>query len=396
MKILHCSDLHLGRRPVGGMGEYSQARFNDYFESFDDIASFACSGAVDVVVIPGDVFDRREISPEILEKAEIIFQKLKDCSIETVISEGNHDRGGSEGSSWLDYLLHRGLVRIPRVFFNDGEYSFTFEEIGSVRFYSLGYPGIYVNEMLEAFSRHLDVGGFYDNILLLHSAVGGGDFLPGLADADAVRPLKGKVLYVAGGHLHSYKEFPKDDPFFFVPGSPEYWDIAEGDEKYFLIFDTATRALVRRKTKKRERVVLRNKIEAVSEDDFFDSYSRWVDEQKIAPGSIVLCTLRLSRDIFPDSGKCEKLIESRGAVKAKVSFEYDSSSDEKMKGMAVSAGVIESEKLKDSGFSAQLADLIVNDYMPRMKNLQAENSGDADSFFHLFDSMIDAIKRGQA
>ena len=32
MKIVHCSDIHLGRRPVGGKGEFSDKRYEDYFK----------------------------------------------------------------------------------------------------------------------------------------------------------------------------------------------------------------------------------------------------------------------------------------------------------------------------------------------------------------------------
>jgi len=119
MKILHCSDLHLGRRPVGGVGAYSESRFTDYFDSFYHIADYAVINSIDTVLISGDIFDRREITPEILERAEKIFIKLKESGIVTVITEGNHDRGGSSDSTWLNYLVHRGLANMPSVEIND-------------------------------------------------------------------------------------------------------------------------------------------------------------------------------------------------------------------------------------------------------------------------------------
>jgi len=35
MKFLHCSDLHLGKKPYFGSEEFKNKRFEDYFSGFN-------------------------------------------------------------------------------------------------------------------------------------------------------------------------------------------------------------------------------------------------------------------------------------------------------------------------------------------------------------------------
>ena len=69
MRLLHCSDLHLGRRPVGGKGEFSEKRYLDYFNAFEQCVDIAIREKVDLFIMSGDIFDRKEIVPEVLEKS---------------------------------------------------------------------------------------------------------------------------------------------------------------------------------------------------------------------------------------------------------------------------------------------------------------------------------------
>ena len=60
MKILHCADIHLGRRPVGGVGDYSNKRYDDYFKAFGGAVDTAIAEQIRVVLISGDLLDRKE------------------------------------------------------------------------------------------------------------------------------------------------------------------------------------------------------------------------------------------------------------------------------------------------------------------------------------------------
>jgi len=118
VKILHCADIHLGRRPVGGVGEYSNKRYDDYFKAFGWAIDTAIVQQVSVVLIAGDLFDRKELIPEVLERTEALLQKLKDAHIATLLIEGNHDNitPGKEDDSWIIYLENKGfLMRGPPI-----------------------------------------------------------------------------------------------------------------------------------------------------------------------------------------------------------------------------------------------------------------------------------------
>ena len=114
MKILHCSDVHLGKKPFGTK-EFSQKRYLDFFKTFDEIIDIGISENIDLFIVAGDLFDKKELTPDTLEKCEKSFQKLKNKGIKVFLIEGNHDNivGNDDVNSWLGYLekkdfIHRG------------------------------------------------------------------------------------------------------------------------------------------------------------------------------------------------------------------------------------------------------------------------------------------------
>ncbi|SHF29513.1 Calcineurin-like phosphoesterase [Marinitoga hydrogenitolerans DSM 16785] len=82
MKILHTSDWHLGRRPVGGICEYTNKRYEDYFNAAEYIADKAIELSVDIFLISGDLFDKSTLLPDILYRTEKILEKLKNLNNE--------------------------------------------------------------------------------------------------------------------------------------------------------------------------------------------------------------------------------------------------------------------------------------------------------------------------
>ncbi|HPS86673.1 MAG TPA: exonuclease SbcCD subunit D [Spirochaetota bacterium] len=395
MKILHCSDLHLGRRPVGGIGEYSGSRFNDYFYSFHHIADYAVQNSVDTVIISGDIFDRREITPEILERAEQVFIKLKESGIAAVIAEGNHDRGGSNDSTWLNYLVHRKLVHMPSVTINeDNNYIFEPVVIDGIQFYSMGYPGIYIEEMSRSLVEVLD--SEKSNIVLVHTAVSANDHYPGTVAPCVIDLFKGKALYIAGGHFHSYHQYPEKEPYFFVPGSPEYWDISERDDKFFIVFDTADGTHDKINTSRRKRIEIQHSFTSKSDIEFEHEFDSWLSVLAVEKDSVVICLFRIEDSLYPDGPACEKKIESAGALKAKVSFAYDRpvSDTGLLNEQAVTTESIELENFTGSGYSAETAVKIVNTYLPELKKMQIEDQS-GDIAFELVDRMIEELIRGK-
>ncbi len=247
MKFIHCSDIHLGRRPVGGIGEYSQKRFEDYFIAFRQIIDRAIEEDVDAVLIAGDLFDRRELTPEILHRTERELQLLIDADIAVVAIEGNHDNitAGKESESWIVYLEMKGVLQRPfyTVTRSDEtdqlDFEFTPIVVNGTELFGLGYPGGLITEVFEAFNQFLVETDRSDVVCLVHTAPASGDFLPGVVSHEDVLKLRDRVKYLACGHFHSYVTYPTADPFLFIPGSSEYWDLAEKvGKKGMILFDT--------------------------------------------------------------------------------------------------------------------------------------------------------------
>ena len=70
MKIVHCSDLHLGKR-FSGNKDYVKKRYMDFFNAFATFIDKVEEIKPDVCLIAGDIFDNEYNAirnPEKLEK----------------------------------------------------------------------------------------------------------------------------------------------------------------------------------------------------------------------------------------------------------------------------------------------------------------------------------------
>ena len=279
MKFMHCSDLHLGKRPVGASGEYAAKRHQDYFDAFEYLIRAGIDEKISAIILSGDIFDKKELNPDVLYKAETILNLPKSVNIPVVITDGNHDRisKGAEQDSWLYYLAAKGLLLVPKYERTAEGMNFTPVIIDDIAFYGLGYSGAFAKETIEWFISYLDnkttnnmgevdnkkddtsnkmgevdnkkddtsnkmgevdnkkddltnniseVGNKIQNVAIIHTGIidnikeRDDSFITGTIDRETADLFKGKVIYAAGGHLHSYRVYPKDKPYFFVPGSP--------------------------------------------------------------------------------------------------------------------------------------------------------------------------------
>jgi DNA repair exonuclease SbcCD nuclease subunit len=395
MKIVHCSDIHLGRRPVGGKGEFSDKRYEDYFKAFEEIVDKACEIKADLFIIAGDIFDRKEIVPEVLEKTEKILKKLKDNRIESVVIEGNHDNIfiGKEEESWIYYLEKKGYFKRPTYFFDGEKYRFNSVEIKTGKVYGVGYPGFMVNEVLTELAENLNIDE--KNIVIVHTAIAGSDFIPGMVKKESIDLFKGKVEYMAGGHIHSRMSYPSENPYFFTPGSPEYWDIAEKkNEKGFIIFDTDTKEHQFKATKMRNKIEADIKIEAESEVEFREKFIKESDSSiEYDSESIVFIKVKVEKALYIDSIWCENYIMSKGALKANVKIIYPKESisrEYKHNGMGIEG--IESEEIKKWEFFSSENENTAKT-LNKLKMLQSEKL--EESFIENLDLFLDSLIDGK-
>ena len=103
----------------------------------------------------------------------------------------------------------------------DGE-SGAYIDLDGVRIYGMKYYGALTEKILDEYSRRIRKNGF--TIFMTHVGIEGYLNLYGCISSNKLHRLKGKVDYVALGHIH--KSFVEDN-FIFNPGSLETCDITE-------------------------------------------------------------------------------------------------------------------------------------------------------------------------
>ena len=367
MKFMHCSDLHLGKRPVGASGEYAAKRHQDYFDAFEYLIRAGIDEKISAIILSGDIFDKKELNPDVLFKAETILNLPKSVNIPVVITDGNHDRisKGAEHDSWLYYLAAKGLLLVPKYERTAEGMNFTPVIIDDIAFYGLGYSGAFAKETIEWFISYLDnktinnngevdnkkddssnnmgevdnkkddstnnmgdVGNKIQNVAIIHTGIidnikeRDDSFITGTIDRETADLFKGKVIYAAGGHLHSYRVYPKDKPYFFVPGSPEFWDIDEaGKSKGAIIFDTDSleHKFIAAKNRKVHKIVIKNEFFAM--DELLNNIKEEISEINIEQGEDILrIDLEIINSFVPDVNAIEAEMANIGILKTFVKF----------------------------------------------------------------------------
>jgi len=332
MRILHTADLHLGRRPQGGRGNFSEKRYDDYFIAFDRITDLALRESVDCVTISGDILDSNAMLPETLARAEAILARLREANIPVIATWGNHDRPGFGGDKefWLAFLENKGLLTMPRAERIRAEEGTTWNFrpicLREYRFWTSGFWGAENEAALYALAEHLaKCEKSAGEIVLVHSALGTGNEQ---LDFASIRPAvlqtlreNANIVFIGGGHFHTYSSWPADAPVFFVPGAPEYFDIAErARDKAVILFDTAngehTRLPVSPRAKHDLEIHARESDTRLFIEHELDPLVR---ERGLAPEDLVSLVVYPPPGGYIDAELCIRwLEEERGALKAQV------------------------------------------------------------------------------
>jgi len=251
-KFLHVSDVHLGYR------QYKlKEREQDFYLAFRDACThYAIEREVDFVLLGGDLFHQRHISPQTYNQASYVFRQLQKADIPVIAIEGNHDfrdntQHSSNQGSWYEALAQSGLLYFLYPQTNkDGDLIFNPLSLGGrflgggyidlpikgqlVRIVGCPWYGFHAGDKLQEYAQHIELlqqekradfcifafhGGHEDYLPVGRGGVAGSDF-QALADV---------VDYVALGHIHQYyiKTDKAGKNFLFNPGSTEANSIAE-------------------------------------------------------------------------------------------------------------------------------------------------------------------------
>lgn len=181
MKILHTSDLHIGKY----IGTYDLKEDTEYV--LNQVVDTAIRERVEVVLISGDIFDRPNPSEEAIKMYVSFLKGLLDKNIKVIAISGNHD-SGIRLSAYKD-ILGKG-------YFVEGEFNSPMrkvslnDEYGPVNFYMLPFftpfivkSNLKLEKGLESYDLAMDeiikrenIDTSQRNIILAHQFVAGFKF----------------------------------------------------------------------------------------------------------------------------------------------------------------------------------------------------------------------------
>ncbi len=181
MKILHTSDLHIGKY----IGTYDLKEDTEYV--LNQVVDTAIRERVEVVLISGDIFDRPNPSEEAIKMYVSFLKELLDKNIKVIAISGNHD-SGIRLSAYKE-ILGKG-------YFVEGEFNSPMrkvslnDEYGPVNFYMLPFftpfivkSNLKLEKGLENYDLAMDeiikrenIDTSQRNIILAHQFVAGFKF----------------------------------------------------------------------------------------------------------------------------------------------------------------------------------------------------------------------------
>ncbi|MGN1305143.1 MAG: exonuclease SbcCD subunit D [Oscillospiraceae bacterium] len=240
MKLMHLSDLHIGKR----LNEFSLLDDQSYI--LDEILRITEEQKPDAAAIAGDIYDKSTPSAEAVALFDSFITRLARLVKPIFVISGNHD--SAERIAFGSSLMKTAGVYLSPVYNGAAESVRVNDEFGSVNVYMLPFirPSdvrrVYPNDDTESFDSafkaavsHLDVNENERNIMIAHqfitgAAAGGSESVSvgGLDNisAEVFAPFD----YTALGHIHSRQNISSEKVRYC--GTPLKYSFSEAkDEK---------------------------------------------------------------------------------------------------------------------------------------------------------------------
>lgn len=221
MKIMHLSDLHIGKK----VNEYSMLQDQIYI--LKEILRIIDNEKVETVIIAGDVYDRSLPPNEALELFDEFLYQLSSRNVNVFVISGNHD--SPERISYGGRMMTENKIFLSPVYDGNVKPISLNDDYGEVNFYLLPFirPAdirrYFPDENIENYTDavkvaidNMNVDFSERNILITHQFVTGAelseseDIIVGGTDN-----VSGEVFdgfdYVALGHIHREQTVDKDN-----------------------------------------------------------------------------------------------------------------------------------------------------------------------------------------
>lgn len=240
MKLMHLSDLHIGKR----LNEFSLLEDQAYI--LDEILRIAKEQKPDAAAIAGDVYDKSAPSAESVALFDSFISRLAQIVKPIFVISGNHD--SAERIAFGSSLMQTAGVYFSPVYNGTAEPIKVKDEFGTVNVYMLPFirPSdvrrFYPDDDTESFDSafkaavaHLDIAENERNVIIAHqfitgAAQGGSESVSvgGLDNisAEVFAPFD----YAALGHIHKKQNITSEHVRYC--GTPLKYSLSEvNDEK---------------------------------------------------------------------------------------------------------------------------------------------------------------------
>ena len=244
MKIIHLSDLHLGKR----VHEFSMLDDQRYI--LKQILEHVAEEHPDVVILAGDIYDKPVPPAEAVQLFDQFLCGLAEQSVEVMIISGNHD--SAERIAFGGKLMEHSGVHVSPVYDGDVKPVELEDAYGIVQFFLLPFikpihvRRCYAEEEIESYTdamrtaiSHMERNADARQVLVTHQFVTGAErsdseeISVGGTDNVDVTVFDG-FDYVALGHLHGPQKMGRDTIRY--AGSPLKYSLSEtGHHKSFAV-----------------------------------------------------------------------------------------------------------------------------------------------------------------
>ena len=213
MKLIHLSDLHLGKR----LNEFSLTEDQDFI--LRQIRGIVSDEVPDAVIIAGDIYDKAVPSAEAVSLFDSFLTGLTECTEHIFVISGNHD--SAERIAFGSHIMEKSGIHMSPVFSGRVAPTVLKDGYGEVYVYMLPFikpvtvrrffPDIAVESYTDAVNAAvdaMDIDFTKRNILVTHQFVTGArksdseEISVGGSDNVDSSAFDG-FDYVALGHIHS-------------------------------------------------------------------------------------------------------------------------------------------------------------------------------------------------
>lgn len=215
MKLIHLSDLHIGKN----VNKFPMLDEQKYILRL--VLDGIREEKPDAILISGDVYDKSTPSLEAVKLLDWFLTTLAEEKQNVILISGNHD--SPERLSFCSELIEKSGVHIKSIFDGDLTPVVLHDEYGAVNFYCVPFIritdvnniyGTDFTDYSEAFSyvvEKMNLDPMERNIILSHQYVAGASFSESESTIGGVDYISKEVYapfdYAALGHIHKAQGF---------------------------------------------------------------------------------------------------------------------------------------------------------------------------------------------